>query len=51
VGQTPNPRNTIFDAKRLKGRKFNDELVEKDMKQWALKVVFGEGDGPEMEVD
>jgi L1 cell adhesion molecule like protein len=45
-----NPTNTVFDAKRMIGRKFSDAVVQKDMQHWPFKVVRGEGDRPQIEV-
>ncbi|CAI9092416.1 OLC1v1027647C1 [Oldenlandia corymbosa var. corymbosa] len=41
-----NPTNTIFDAKRLIGRRFSGETVHSDMKLWPFKVISGANDRP-----
>jgi L1 cell adhesion molecule like protein len=45
-----NPENTVFDAKRLIGRKFSDREVQSDMKLWPFKVLSGKDEKPEIQV-
>merc|ERR1711881_247809 len=46
-----NPRNTIFDAKRLIGRDMSDQHVQADSKQWPFKIIAKEGNKPHMQVE
>ncbi|XP_071741438.1 heat shock cognate 70 kDa protein-like [Rutidosis leptorrhynchoides] len=41
-----NPANSVFDGKRLIGRRFSDFKVQEDMKLWPFKVTRGRDDIP-----
>jgi len=45
-----NPVNTVFDAKRLIGRKFEDQVVQSDMKHWPFDVI-SDGGKPKIKVE
>ena len=45
-----NPEATIFDAKRMIGRLYNDEALSKDRKHWPFTVVEGANQKPIIEV-
>ena len=45
-----NVLNTVFDAKRLLGRKYDDPIVRADMEHWPFTVVEGNGGKPKIRV-
>merc|ERR1712018_486015 len=45
-----NPTNTVFDAKRLIGRKYDDTTVQRDKKHWPFNVVKSDSK-PKIEVE
>ncbi|NP_001072429.1 heat shock protein family A (Hsp70) member 1 like [Xenopus tropicalis] len=45
-----NPHNTVFDAKRLIGRKYDEPVVQSDMKHWPFKVI-SDGGKPKVTVE
>ncbi|KAH7465763.1 Heat shock 70 kDa protein [Phytophthora ramorum] len=45
-----NARNTVFGMNQLVGRKFSDPEVQRSMKHWPFKVICGQNDNPEVEV-
>jgi heat shock 70kDa protein 1/2/6/8 len=46
-----NPENTIFDAKRMIGRKFSDPIVQNDLKTLPFKVTSGQQERPQFNVN
>ena len=46
-----NTGNTVYDAKRLLGRKFSDPTVQNDIKHYSFKVVGDNDDKPVIELE
>jgi len=46
-----NATNTVFDAKRLIGRKINDMVIQEDIKHWPFKVIGDDNDKPKIQVE
>lgn len=46
-----NPKNTVYDVKRLMGNKFSDPNVQADLKHLSYNVVADENDKPMIEVE
>lgn len=46
-----NPKNTVYDVKRLVGTTFSDKTVQNDLRHLSYKVVSDENDKPLIEVE
>lgn len=46
-----NPQNTIFDAKRFIGKRFNDPSVQEDMKHMAVDIISDSNNKPQFKVN
>lgn len=46
-----NPKNTVYDSKRLIGRKFSDDDVKYDMKHFSFDVIKDDKDRPKIQVE
>lgn len=46
-----NPQNTVFDAKRLIGRKFSEPVIQENLKHFPYTIKSGTGDKPQIVVN
>ena len=46
-----NPKNTVYDAKRLLGKKFDDDSLQKDLKHFAFNVTKADDGRPQIQVE
>ena len=46
-----NPKNTVHDAKRLLGRKYDDPKVQEDKKLWTFDVIDDGNNKPKIKVE
>lgn len=46
-----NPNNTIYDAKRLIGRKFSDPVIRNEIESFPFEVIDGGDDKPKIKVN
>ena len=42
--------NTLYDAKRVIGRKFDDEVIQRDLNTWQFKMVEDAKNRPMFEI-
>lgn len=48
---TKNAQNTIFDSKRLIGRKVSEDEIQRDINSWPFQVIPDENDNPVIHID
>ncbi len=46
-----NPKNTVYDAKRLIGRKYNDETIQNDLEHYTFDIVKDNNSRPVIQVE